>query len=81
MKSMKMKEKELAKLDGMKTLSGKIEELKGDLKGKFSLRLDGGMRLLLKPAEDPSPKKPDGGIDLKKVTSVCILNVENYHRG
>jgi len=68
-------------LNEVAALPGKFEELSGDLKGQFSLRLHGGVRLLLEPAQDPPPRKADGGLDLRGVTSVRILNVEDYHRG
>jgi proteic killer suppression protein len=36
-------------------------------------------RLLFIPANEPIPKKPDGGIDLTQVTEVEIISIEDTH--
>ncbi len=36
-------------------------------------------RLVFQPAEDPPPKKRDGGHDLQKITSIVILDILDYH--
>ncbi len=54
-------------------------ELIGDRKGTFAVDLRHPFRLVFKPAEDPVPKKEDGGIDLERVYSIRILAVEDYH--
>ena len=36
-------------------------------------------RLLFKINQEPVPKLPDGGIDLKNVKSIKIWEVEDYH--
>lgn len=54
-------------------------ELTGNRKGKFSVDLKHPFRLVFEPAENPVPKKEDGGIDLEKVLSIRILAVEDYH--
>ena len=54
-------------------------ELMGDRKGQFAVNLLGGDRLIFVPHHDPLPKLADGGVDLKKVTVIKILEVENYH--
>lgn len=41
--------------------------------------LVGGDRLIFEPADDPVPRKPDGGLDWRLVTAVRILGVEDYH--
>jgi len=56
----------------------KRHELKGDRKGRFAVNLLGGDRLIFVPHHDPLPKLADGGIDLKKVTAIKILEVEDY---
>lgn len=43
------------------------------------MRLQGGMRLILKPVDEPPPRKPDGGLDLKAIRAVVIVGVEDYH--
>ena len=56
----------------------RCHELKGDLKGAFSVDLVHPFRLLFRPAE-PVPKKTDGGIDLAEVKKVLIIGVEDTH--
>ena len=73
---------ELGKSDSLhvfRTLPGpRCEELKGNLKGKLSARLDGGNRLIFEPTGDDI-LKPDGGLDWSKVKSIRIVKVEDYH--
>ncbi len=57
----------------------RCHELKGNRKGQLSVDLDHPYRLIFKPVEDPIPEKPDGGIDWKKVKSICIVGVEDTH--
>jgi len=62
------------------TLHGpRCEELSGARKGQLSVRLEGGMRLIFRPAHDPVPIKPDGGLDWKAVTAIEILEIKDYH--
>lgn len=57
----------------------RCHQLSGDMKGTFAVDLKHPYRLIFKPADDPVPRKEDGGIDLKAVTSIVILGVEDYH--
>ncbi|MBF0432566.1 MAG: type II toxin-antitoxin system RelE/ParE family toxin [Fibrobacteria bacterium] len=57
----------------------RCHELTGRLKGKFAIDLKQPYRLIFTPANIPVPKKSDGGIDLKQVTAVKILEVIDYH--
>jgi plasmid maintenance system killer protein len=66
-------------LDVMRTLPGGIHELKGDRAGQLALRLHGGYRLIIEPAGDPPPVKPDGGLDWTNVTAVRVMGIEDYH--
>jgi proteic killer suppression protein len=66
-------------LETMRTLPGHVEELTGDRAGELSLRLPDGLRLLFEVADDPVPRKPDGGLDWRTVRSVRVMGVENYH--
>jgi toxin HigB-1 len=68
-----------AHLDVLRTLPGKWEELTGDRKGQLSCRLDKKLRLVIRPAKQPPPTKPDGGLDWRAVDAVIVLEVENYH--
>jgi plasmid maintenance system killer protein len=60
---------------------GRCHELKGDRAGQLALDLHKGYRLIIEPADEPRPEKPDGGLDWANVTAVRVLEVEDYHRG
>ena len=67
-------------LDVMHRLpQARCEELKGNRKGQLSVRLEGGRRLIFEPADDPFPRKPDGGLDWRGVRTIRIISVEDYH--
>lgn len=66
-------------LETMRTLPGHVEELTGDRAGQLSLRLVGAYRLLFEVADDPIPRKSDGGLDWRAVRSVRVMGVEDYH--
>jgi len=57
----------------------RCHELKGDRAGQLSLDLDHPYRLIIEPAHDRMPRKPDGGLDWNKVTAVMIVGVEDTH--
>src|SRR2546427_11724043 len=59
-------------LETMRNLPGRCHELKGDRALQLSIDLDGPYRLILYPAHNPVPLKPDGGMDWKKVTAITI---------
>lgn len=54
-------------------------ELTGSRKGEFAIDLKHPFRLVIKPNHNPLPRKEDGGMDLKNVTDIIILDVEDYH--
>jgi proteic killer suppression protein len=60
-------------------LPGRCHELTGDLPGLLSLDLDGPYRLFFRPAADPPPSKPDGGLDWSNVTEGVIEKVHDFH--
>ena len=66
-------------MDDMRNLPGKWEELKNDRAGQFSARLQGGLRLIVKPQKQPPPTKPDGGLDWRAIDSITILEMVDYH--
>ena len=76
----RIKELEAAdSLEDIFSLPGpRCHELKGNLKGVFSVDLIHQYRLLFKPT-DPVTRKADGGIDLAEVREVLILRVEDTH--
>jgi len=57
----------------------RCHELKGNLAGQLSVDLDHPYRLLFRPANDPVPRKLDGGLDWGRVTVIEILGVEDTH--
>jgi proteic killer suppression protein len=67
-------------LEGMRKLpAARCHPLKGDRVGQFAVNLAHPYRLVFEPANNPVPKKNDGGIDLEKITAITILFVEDYH--
>ena len=66
-------------LETMRHLPGRCHELKGNRARQLSIDLDGPYRLILYPAHNPVPLKPDGGMDWTKVTAVTIKEVRNTH--
>lgn len=47
--------------------------------GVFSVDLEYPYRLLLIPANDPIPRREDGGIDIELVSEVEIIDIEDTH--
>ncbi len=54
-------------------------QLSGDMAGCFAVDITANWRLVFRPAHDPVPTLPDGGIDLTKVTAVEIVEIVDYH--
>ena len=54
-------------------------QLAADRDEQFAVNLDGKMRLVFDVANDPVPRRADGGIDLGLVTAIHILEVVDYH--
>lgn len=57
----------------------RCHELSEGRAGQFAVDLVHPYRLIFEPADDPVPRKVDGGIDLAMVTKIRILSVEDYH--
>ena len=53
--------------------------LSGNRKGQFAVNINENYRLVFEPNYYPLPLKKDGGIDLELITSIKILDVEDYH--
>ena len=66
-------------LEVMRKLPGRCHELKEDRAGQLALDLVHPLRLIFEPADDPIPKKPDGGLDWAKVRTVVVVEVGDYH--
>jgi proteic killer suppression protein len=56
-----------------------MHQLKGDRQGQISLDLDHPYRLLLTIANDPTPQRENGSINLAKVTAAMIFDIEDTH--
>lgn len=48
-------------------------------KGQFAVDLEQPYRLVFRPNHNPLPRKADGGLDLRKITNIIILETEDYH--
>ncbi len=57
----------------------RCHELKGQHKGYLSVDLDHPYRLIFEPANNPTPKKSDGGLDWTKINEIRIVSVEDTH--
>ena len=66
-------------LEVMRHLPGRCHELKGDRKGQLSLDLVHPDRLIFRPASNPRPEKPDGGLDWARVTAIEVVEVADTH--
>lgn len=66
-------------LEVMRKLPGRCHELKHDRVGQLAIDVRHPYRLIFEPANEPIPRKDDGGLDWSQVTSIRILEVEDYH--
>jgi proteic killer suppression protein len=66
-------------LEQVRLVHRRTHELKGNREDLISLDLDGSWRLLIEPAEDPPPRKGDGGLDWSLITAVRVVVVEDTH--
>jgi len=57
----------------------RCHELTGNRLGQLSVDLVHPYRLLFIPADDPVPRKPDGGLDWSRVTAVEIIEIADTH--
>ena len=58
----------------------RFHQLEGKKKGKFAVTLKEPFRLIFEPTYKPIPEKKDGGFDLKNITAIRIIAVEDYHK-
>ena len=73
---------EVENLEALRSSSkskGRCHELKGERAGTLAVDVKHPYRLIFEPANDPLPRKPDGGLDWAAVTAIRILSVEDYH--
>ncbi len=57
----------------------RCHELVGDRKGQLSVDLGHPYRLLFIPADDPVPRKKEGGLDRATVSSIEIIEIADTH--
>jgi plasmid maintenance system killer protein len=57
----------------------RAHELTADRAGQISVDVKHPYRLLILPDHDEVPRKPDGGLDWKRVTKVKILEIKDTH--
>ena len=69
----------VASLEEMRRLPGSCHELRGNRDGHLGLDLPDGKRLIFEPASNPTPTKPDGGLDWAAVEAVRVLEIVDYH--
>lgn len=53
-------------------------ELTADRKGQFAVCVDEKLRIVF-TADEPVPRKDDGGYDLQAITAITIQSIEDYH--
>ncbi len=79
-KRLKNRLNELRAVDNVSQLQlGRPHALTEDRAGQYSVDLDGPMRLLFEPSDQPPPNLESGGIDWRQVTSVRILEIGDTH--
>ena len=59
--------------------AGHPHPLSGSRMGEFAVRLARGHRLVFEANDDPTPNTTDGTTDWKRVTSIRIVFIGNYH--
>ncbi len=82
-KNIKARLEDLLTAENLETLrwlpAMKCHELTGNRKGELSIYVSGNYRLVFEPANEPVPRKDDGGLDWSKITKIKILSIEDYH--
>lgn len=66
-------------LEDLRHAPGRLHELTEDRAETFAMDLDHPYRLIFATANNPIPRKEDGGLEWNGITAVRILEVENYH--
>ncbi len=57
----------------------RCHQLTGKRKIQFAVDLEHPFRLVFCPNHNPIPVKEGGGFDLRKITAITIITVEDYH--
>ncbi len=53
--------------------------LTGNRAGQIAITVVGGWRIIFVPAEDPTPRKPDGSLDWANIRAIKIVEIVDYH--
>jgi len=61
-------------------LPGRFHQLREDRKDQWACDLDHPYRLIFQPGVIPIPKDRDGKQILNEITSVQIIEINNYHK-
>jgi len=59
--------------------AGNPPPLKREFEGCIGITLEGGYRLVIRPANNPLPLRPGGDLDRQRVTIVTIEYIGDYH--
>ena len=57
----------------------RLHQLKGKWEGYFAVDISRNWRLIFRSADDPPPLLPDGGLDLRRITAIVIVDIADYH--
>lgn len=57
----------------------RFHALKGSRKGQFAVDVEHPKRIIIEPDHIPLPTLEDGSIDIKRVKSVTVVDIEDYH--
>ena len=60
-------------------VGARCHPLTANLSGLFAVNLVHPDRLAFKPSNDPLPLKPDGGLDVARVTEIEVVGIGDYH--
>jgi plasmid maintenance system killer protein len=58
--------------------TARLHTLTGDREGQFAIDVKHPFRLILEPL-DEIPRLPDGGVDLRQINAIRILEIRDYH--
>lgn len=67
-------------LEEMRSVTGaRCHELSQNWRGYLAVDLVHPDRLVFRPSDEPTPKKPDGGLDWAQVRTIEITGIGDYH--
>ena len=79
-------ENRLELLDGVDNLGQisdkpptRLHSLVGDLKGKYAIDVQRGLRIVFEINHDQIPRLPDNSVDLDNISKIRIMGIYDYH--